>query len=315
MGHEFESGFFVGAKPWHGLGVSFPNGKNLNVQEAIVAAGLDWEVELREIFSQDQRGAVIGIEDYYATCRKTDNTILGVVQSSYRPLQNREAFEWFQPFLDAKTATIETAGSLKRGKRIWVLAKIRDEELRVKGDDTIQNYVLLSNSHDGSLAVRAGFTPIRVVCWNTLTAAHESEASKLIRVKHTNRIVQNLDKIRETMQLAKSEFVATVKQYKKLADKGISSEDLKRYVKEVFDIKDVTKSKKIIPAVVKLFESGRGSELAGKTYWGAYNAVNEYLNYERGNSRDGRIDSLWYGEGNDINKKALHTALEMCSVN
>jgi phage/plasmid-like protein (TIGR03299 family) len=315
MGHEWESGMYVGETPWHGLGVSFPKGTNLNIEDAIVAAGLDWEVELREIFTQDKRGAVLGIDDYYATCRKTDNTILGVVGAEYIPLQNKEAFAWFQPFLDEDTATIETAGSLRGGKRVWILAKIRDNALAIKGDDKVQNYILLSNSHDGSLAVRVGFTPIRVVCMNTLTLAHESEASKLLRVKHTSRMIENMEDIREIMNVAQREFVATVKQYEKLAKKGINEEDLQKYVKEVFDIKDATKSKKIIPAVVKLFESGRGSELAGKTYWGAYNAVNEYLNYERGTTRDGRMDSLWFGESYNINKKALNTALANCGVN
>ncbi len=315
MGHEFESGFFVGAKPWHSLGVSFPEGTNLSLEAAIVAAGLDWEVELREIFTQDKRGAVLGIDDYYATCRKTDNAILGVVGPEYRLLQNKEAFAWFQPFLDKDIAIIDTAGSLKRGRRVWVLARIKDATLQVKKDDTIQNFILLSNSHDGSLAVRVGFTPIRVVCMNTLTLAHESKASKLLRVKHTSGLIKNLEDIREIMDTANREFVATVKQYEELAKKDINSEDLKKYVKEVFDIKDIKKSKKIMPAVDKFFESGKGSKLAGKTYWGAYNAVNEYLNYERGKTRDGRLDSLWFGESNDINRKALNTALTMCGVN
>lgn len=315
MADGVESMMFVGATPWHGLGVSMPEGTNLSLEKAIVAAGLDWEVELREIFTQDRRGAVLGISDYYATCRKTDNEILGVVGSGYRPLQNREAFAWFQPFLDEDMAIIETAGSLKRGRRVWVLARIKGEELRVKGDDVIQNYILLSNSHDGSLAVRVGFTPIRVVCMNTLTQAHESEASKLLRVKHTARIIENLEDIREIMNVAHGELKATVSQYNKLAEKDINQGDLAKYVKVVFDIKDATRSKKIIPEVVKLFESGRGSKLAGETYWGAYNAVNEYLNYKRGKTRDGRLDSLWFGEGSDINKKALNTALTMRGVN
>lgn len=315
MGHEWESGIYVGAKPWHGLGVFIPEGTNLSIEKAIVAANLDWEVELIEIYTKDKKGVELGIGDYYASCRKTDNKILGVVGSDYKPLQNSEAFSWFQPFLDDKKAIIDTAGSLKGGRRVWILAKKKDTKLEVKNDDIIENFILLSNSHDGSSAVRVGFTPIRVVCMNTLTFAHESKASKLLRVKHTAKIIKNLEEIREMMNVAHNEFTATVTQYKKLADKDINSEDLKKYVKVVFDIKDPARSKKIMPKVESLFENGKGSDLAKKTYWGAYNAVNEYLNYNIGTSRDSRLDSLWFGQGSEINKKALAKALEMCCVN
>jgi hypothetical protein len=79
MSHEVESMMYVGATPWHGLGTSFPKGSKLSVKEAIVAAALDWEVQLKEIYTRDRRGAILGIRDYYATCRKTDNAILARV--------------------------------------------------------------------------------------------------------------------------------------------------------------------------------------------------------------------------------------------
>jgi len=163
MAHEIESMVYVGETPWHGLGKKIPESKKLSICEAIAAAGLDWKVEKRHLFTE-----YCGIPSHFAVCRSTDNQVLGLVGLDYTPLQNSEAFSWFQPFLDTQMATIETAGSLKSGQKVWVLAKILDSQGSLNGD-RVDHYILLSNAHDGSIPVRVGFTPIRVVCNNTLT--------------------------------------------------------------------------------------------------------------------------------------------------
>jgi phage/plasmid-like protein (TIGR03299 family) len=319
MAHEVESMMYVGDSPWHGLGVAIPDGKKLSIKEAIAASGLDWEVELRHIFTEDDKGSLHGILNHYVSCRKKDNSVLGIVGKDYRPLQNRDAFKWFQPFLEGGEATLETAGSLKGGSRIWVLARIRRDPMIVGKEDLMRHYVLLSNSHDGSLAVRVGFTPIRVVCNNTLCLAHESKASKLLRVKHTSRVLENLEDVRDTIDLAQQEFAATVKQYNQLASRQINSTDLVEYVRVVFGLKEgyktpaQEKQQKIIPSVVRLFENGRGSRTAGTNYWGAYNAVNEYLNYFRGKTQDNTLNSLWFGNSAHLNKKALEVAMRLAA--
>ncbi len=319
MAHEVESMVYVGKTPWHGLGVAVPEGKKLSIEEAIVAAGLDWEVKLRRLFTKNDMGTHVDILDHFVTFRGRDNTVLGVVGKDYEPLQNLDAFNWFQPFLESGEATIETAGSLRGGAKVWVLAKVSRDPLVVRKEDLMEHYVLLSNSHDGSLAVRVGFTPIRVVCNNTLCLAYESKASKLLRVRHTSRILQNLEEIRETVNLAQTEFAATVDQYKHLARKEINSSDLVRYVRIVFSFKEKPKNKrhenqeKIVPAVLRLFEDGRGSRAASRNYWGAYNAVNEYLNYFRGKTQDNTLSSLWFGEGAQLNRKALDIATKMAA--
>jgi len=312
MAHLVETMVYVGQTPWHGLGVRIPEGKQLSIDEAIVAAGLDWDVELRHVFTEDPKGKRIGIMDSYATCRTRDNAILGIVGPDYTPLQNREAFQWFQPFLDSKEATIETAGSLKGGQKVWVLAKIRDGEMEITTKDVVCHYILLSNSHDGSTVVRVGFTPIRVVCNNTLCMAHESEASKLLRVRHTTHILENLESIREIMVLARKEFYATVQQYRALINKKIDISGVEKYVRIVFNLGEKG-GEKLIPQIIHLFENGRGSDLAGRTYWGAYNAVNGYLNYLRGKTQDNTLNSLWFGDSAVVNKKALDVALRMAA--
>jgi phage/plasmid-like protein (TIGR03299 family) len=312
MAHLVESMMYVGKTPWHELGTAIPEEKKLSIREAIVAAKLDWQVECRHLFTDNSGGEKSGILNHYAVCRTSDNAFLGIVGQDYVPLQNEEALKWFQPFLDAEEATLETAGSLKGGRQVWALAKIRDGNMDVGKKDSVAHYILLSNSHDGSVSVRVGFTPIRVVCNNTLTLAHDSEASKLLRVRHTSNLHENLELIREIMNVARKEFNATVEQYCHLQKHGINNSELEKYVRVVFSLPDKG-GRDLIPNIIYLFENGRGSKEAGKTYWGAYNAVTEYLNYFRGKTQDNTLSSLWFGEATHINRQALNVALKMAA--
>lgn len=319
MAHEIENLLYVGAAPWHKLGRRFEIPPSL--EEALVAAGLDWTVSTEPLFSGSGEEV-----DAMLTRRSSDQSILGVVGPNYTPLQNTEAFEFFRPFLDEKAAAIETAGSLRHGKRVWILAKINRDPMVIKGDDVVEKFVLLSNSHDGTLAVRVGFTPIRVVCNNTLSMAVNSKASQLIRVKHTKNVVQNLENIQEIMNMADAEFQATADQYRFLSSKEINSKDLEKYVKLVFNSSaklaevagnlESLSNKRILESVIPLFEKGRGNDMNGikGTYWAAYNAVNEYLQYERGDEVSTRMDSMWFGDSATKNKKALDTALILAAA-
>jgi len=313
MAHLVESMMYVGKAPWHGLGTSIPDDKKISVREAIVAAKLDWQVELRHVFTDNPGGGESGVLNYYAVCRVSDNAFLGMVGPDYTPLQNEQALEWFQPFLDAKEATLETAGSLKGGRHVWALARIRDGNMDVGKNDPVSHYILLSNAHDGSVAVRVGFTPIRVVCNNTLTLALGSKASQLLRVRHSLNLHVNLELVRDTMKVARHEFSATVEQYRHLQKRGIDAAGLERYVRVVFSLPNDKGGRELIPNIIYLFENGRGHQEAGRTYWGAYNAVTEYLNYFRGRSQDNTLSSLWFGESTHINKQALHAALKMAA--
>lgn len=311
MSHKVETMMYVGQTPWHGLGVALEEAPTIS--EAITAAGLDWEVGLRDLFTSDGEKV-----PNRATVRETDGSVLGVVGPRYTPLQNTEALDWFQPFIDSGDATLHTAGSLDDGKKIWVLAQLnRDPSEIVPGDDVCK-FILLSNSHDGTTAVRPGFTPIRVVCANTLCAAHQSTASKFIRVRHTRKITTNLEKVRDLMNAANAEFEATADQYRHLASKDFNQADVRKYVKTLLNVENVvdsdlpTKTKNIIEEVLGLIEGPKQSfpGVSG-TWWAAYNGYNEYLNYSRGRNNDNRMNSLWFGTGANDNRKALELALNM----
>jgi len=317
MAHEIETMAFFGKLPWHGLGTRLEESDLYNWQTASTKAGLDWNVELSPMFIK--RGTdQIEVPDMKAVVRSTDQRILGTVGARYVPLQNQKAFEWFQPFLDAKEAQLHTAGSLRDGSRVWVLAKLNRDPLVIAQGDEVEKFILLSHSHDGTLSIRVGFTPIRVVCANTMAMAHSDAASKLIRIKHTKNTQSNMELIRETMNLANQQFEATAEQYRLLARKDINQTDLRNYVKRVLKIEEAdcdvsTRSSNIIEEIVKLAECGRGNDLESVrgTYWTAYNGVSEYLTYNKGRNVDNRMNSLWFGDAANVNAHALKIALEM----
>jgi phage/plasmid-like protein (TIGR03299 family) len=321
MAHEIEQVdgkdcvFTVGDAPWHKLGQRFVSAPSLD--EAIVAAGLDWTVSTEPVFTS--AGEKV---DALATRRSSDNSILGVVGPQYTPVQNRAAFDFFAPFIDSKQATIETAGSLRKGQRVWVQAKLAIDPIEVVKGDEILAYVLLSNSHDGSTAVRVGYTPRRVVCQNTLTMAHNSKASKLIRIRHTKNVNETLDLVRDSMDLVKREFVANAELYQRLARRDIVQSDFEKYVQLVFNTEKKIEAeggianinnKIIMKSIQPLFEKGRGNDMVGVrgTAWAALNSVSEYLQYYRGADDQSRLDSLWFGAGGTLNQRALEKAVEL----
>jgi phage/plasmid-like protein (TIGR03299 family) len=256
-----------------------------------------------------------------------------MVGERYTILQNKEAFAWFQPWLDQKEAALHTGGALFEGSRIWALAKLNRDPMEIAAGDVVEKYVLLSHSHDGSLAVRVGFTPIRVVCWNTLSMAHSADASKLIRLKHSKNVHTNLENLRDVMNLVNAEFEATAEQYRLLQRKSINQNDLRKYIKLVFkvdaddnviwpekgertkEMKELCseRQKNILEEVIALCEAGKGNNLPSVrgTYWSAYNGVTEYLSYVNGRNEDNRLNSLWFGQNATLNKLALTTAVEM----
>ena len=313
MAHEIETMAFSGQTPWHALGTALAEGDLYDWPVACEKAGLAWDVELVPLVTNDTHDKVT----HKAVRRSTDGKVLGVVGPRYFPLQNRDAFGWFEPFLQAKEAQLHTAGSLKGGSRIWVLAKLNRDPLVIAAGDEVEKFILLSHGHDGSLAVRAGFTPIRVVCQNTLSMAHGSDASKLIRIKHTRDVLVNLANIREVMDAANADFEATAEQFRLLARKSINQADLRKYIKRVLRIEDEqeqsTRSRNIMEEIIRLAETGRGNDLPSirGTFWSAYNGVSEYLGYSRGHSQGNRLDSLWFGEGAATNRLALTVALDM----
>ena len=306
MAHELENMFYIGEAPWHKLGKKLNNAPT--IKEGIIWAGLDWSVALEPLYLQDGT-----LTEANATVRSSDRSILGIVGNRYTVLQNRDAFNWFEPFLDLGIE-LESAGSLQGGRKVWILAKIPGT-LEIVKNDIVDKYVLLTNSHDGSMAIHAGFTPIRVVCMNTLNMSISKKGSKLLKVKHTISANNTLNDIRESMNIINQEFECTKDKYQSLSKKVINPSKFKEIVHQVLkvDPKEVisTRTKNNIHKIEDLFEYGKGQDMEGVkgTAWAAYNAFTEYFTYFATSDDDKRLTSTWYGENQNKSMKALDLLL------
>ena len=173
MSAEVETMFYTRQKPWHGLGTMVTEAPDS--KSALELAGLNWTVIQKPIKTQDG----LPIPGFKANMRNTDNQVLGVVTDRYKVVQNQDAFAFTDKLL-GEGVTYETAGSLREGHRTWLLAKLPQRYI-ISGDE-MTPYLVFMNSHDGTGAIKAAMTPIRVVCMNTLLYADKymSELGKAI---------------------------------------------------------------------------------------------------------------------------------------
>ena len=201
-----ESMFSTRVTPWHGLGKIVAEAPTS--EDAIHLAGLDWDVVQQKIYLEDGTE----IKDAYANVRSTDNKPLGIVGNRYQIVQNVEAFSFTDSLL-GEGVKYETAGSLKDGKTIWLLAKLPDK-YEILGDK-VDPYIVFTNTHDGTGSVKVAMTPVRVVCNNTLNMALHS-ATRTWTTRHTGDINKKLTDAQNTLQLAQNYMNETKVLFEKL---------------------------------------------------------------------------------------------------
>ena len=318
MSHEFETGFFYDEPAWHGLGKTLKEPATAAV--ALKQAGLDWPVDKREGFVKTAPDKYIQVPDVFHTVRRTDNQILGTVGKLYTPLQNADAFAFFDSIVDRKEAIYHTAGSLRGGRRVWILAQL-PSDIKLGGKDFVNKYLLLTNSHDGSSQVEAGVTPIRVVCMNTLSMALSNLQARH-RIKHTISMDDRLKEAAKVMGFARETYDALGDLYLRMTKVSVvDKKKLKGYLDAVFPIYTGSDEKKAnyeknlkekqVNRVAQLMETGKGAQLptAKGTLWGAYNAVVELYDY--GQRSKNRLENVWYGGGARAKELALSAAVKL----
>lgn len=237
MAANVESMFYVREVPWHGLGINVKEAPTS--EEAIRLAGLNWEVLQTPVYMKNG----IEIPNYKANVRSTDNACLGIVTDRYKIVQNKDAFEFTDSLVgetDDGVVKYETAGSLAGGKRIWLLAKMPTKN--IVGDD-VDPYMVFTNSHDGTGAIKIAMTPIRVVCQNTLNMAL-GKAKRQWSAKHTGNMQSKLDEARWCLQLA-NEYMANLDiEADRLANKKLYEEQIEEILNEMFVVDDNASDRK-----------------------------------------------------------------------
>lgn len=228
MAAEVETMFYTREKPWHGLGTRVEEAPTS--ADALQLAGLDWEVSQTPIYT----GKGEKVKGYKANIRSTDRHVLGVVTDRYKIIQNSEAFAFTDELLGAGVR-YETAGSLQGGKKVWLLARL-PREFIISGE-RISPYLIFSNTHDGSGAVRVAVTPVRVVCNNTLNLALKT-ASRSWSMIHTGDIRGKIQEAKDTLLMADRYMESLGKEFERLRRQKITDRQVQEYIELLLPTED-----------------------------------------------------------------------------
>ena len=221
MAANVETMFYTREKPWHGLGTMLAQAPNS--KDALRLAGLNWKVLQKPVYTENEEL----VQGYKANVRDTDRKVLGVVTDRYKVIQNEEAFAFTDTLL-GEGVRYETAGSLQEGRRVWMLARLPREF--IIGGERISPYMVFSNTHDGSGAVKTALTPIRVVCNNTLNLALRT-AKRSWSMIHTGDISGKIEEAKNTLLLADEYMTALGQEFENLRKIKLSEKQVLDYIK------------------------------------------------------------------------------------
>lgn len=327
--------FSVKQKAWHGLGQivsDYPTSK-----EAIYFAGLDYNVVKKPIFTsgsdfiQDAQGmqAVenqLEVPDYFATLRTDKNIVLGVVGKDYHIVQNTDAFEFFDAIVgNTNGIKYETAGALGNGERIFITAKLPDYIRVGSGDDVTEKYIFLTTSHDGSGSITAAFTPVRIVCQNTLNASLKN-MTNVVRIKHTSGAKSRLENAHKVMGLASKLTTQLEGTFNQWANVKITDSQVRKLIqlalcpnKETLehikngaedDFSTMFKNTVNDAFAYAMLNDSQKLETTQGTLFGAYNAVTGYFQNVRNYKNDeAKLKSIVMG---GIAQTKSQKAFELC---
>lgn len=350
MAHRIQNNMvaWVGEKPWHGLGFEVMPGTTGKVMQ--VKAKLDWKVQRRSLAMRDAHGKALLVQplaNYVAIVREDNNEVFQVCSKGYYPLQTEEIVEFFREYCEAGHATMETLGGIDGGRKVWALAKLNGgSDLNIGGVDKLQGYLLLATSFDGTLRTIGKATQVRVVCWNTLSAALGLTGGKLgkkevseFRMKHNRKWTPEVAKeAKQVMGMAMEQIQKANETAEKLSKVNIDDKGRLEFVVRLIGDEElsITPTAEEVDAVLAKYEENDGEELnrmgkalieaiktspgsslvtAKDTLWGAVNGVTYYVDHQHGRSVDTRLSGAWFGDGDKMKKGAVKVALEMAGVN
>jgi len=313
MAHEVETMAYAGELPWHGLGVPVSN--DLTPWQMQQKAGLDWGVEKVDAFVNI--GGQQVKTGQQALIRTSDNTILTNVGEGWNPVQNAEAFDFFNDFVMEGDMEMHTAGSLKNGQIVWALAKVK-ESFDLFGEDRVDSYFLFSNPHQYGKAIDIRFTPIRVVCNNTLTMSLNASADRAVKVGH--RTVFDADLVKQKLGLATEKFAKYKDMAQFLSSKRFKVEDLLNFYNDIAPHSTTEGKEKTIASYEDLsrgakmcydaLETQPGAEYGAGTWWQAFNSVTYYTDHQQGRNAENRLYNQWFGYNQTRKVKAAEKAVE-----
>lgn len=299
---------WAGETPWHGLGQEVP--ADLSAAEMMAAAGVDWEVVKSDAYIAWEGKRVYTGQQ--ALVRATDGKILTNVGPGWEPVQNSEAFEFFHDFVEEGDMEMHTAGSLRDGQIVWALAKVKESFELFKGD-RVDSYLLFSNPHQYGKSIDVAFTPIRVVCNNTLTFALETKGQNAQAVTWSHRTKFDADKVKEALGIASLKLGTYKETAEFLGSKKASKEEVANYFKEIFPVTSKGSEKEMsrnASIAMDILETQPGHEHAEGTWWQPFNAVTFMTDHVLGRNDESRLANAWFGGMKNRKVDALKKAVD-----
>jgi len=279
-------------------------------------AGVDWTVEkIPSFVHHNGEQIATGME---ALVRSTDSKVLTQVGGNWNPVQNEQAFEFFNDYCSAGDMEMSSAGSLKDGKMVYALAKVK-ESFDILGGDQVDSYLLFSNPHEYGKSIDIRFTPVRVTCMNSLALALNRTSVNSTKINH--RKAFDAEQVKVTMGLAHEKF----DQYKVMAEllskRQFTAATLIQYYNSLFPSQspaaEVKTYNDLAPNAKKAFElleTQPGAEYGRGSWWQAFNSVTYLTDHQLGRTADGRMTSAWFGANQVKKKRAAELAVEMAAA-
>lgn len=317
---------YAGSPPWHKSGV-YVGAENFTSAEALEKASVNWKIGERDLMVATQIVGLDGVltngykvvPNKRAFVREDTEELFYIGSTKYRPVQNDQLFGMFDKVVGEAGAIYNTAGSLKGGRIVFLLAELPGS-YRLAGDLTTK-YILIYNSHDGSSALRMRPTAVRVVCYNTLQLALRGHVEHEFRASHTTNIDARIHEAREAMDLVPVYFDNLGKVVDELVDHAMSEGEMHDFAYQLLNIEEDTDVAQIkgvkrlgLQTITQGFSEGTGNW--GTNRWDAMNAVTEFVDHHRpvGQSlntfslvdvQDKRLEQAWFGTGHNMKQKAF----------
>ena len=321
---------YAGDVPWHGLGVRVED--TMTPEEMLEAADLNWTVSKRPAYTIDsptwsEDVGLINAEGHHFIVRDTDSKVLSACGEDYVPFQNADTFRFFKKFVSNGEMKMETAGALKGGQDIWGLAKL-ESNFELPGGDRVEGYLLIDSPHVSGKALTIMFTPIRVVCSNTMALALNCDG-KRFRVLHLQAFDNEIMKAaEEALGISETKMAEFQEQTTFLSNKQAKPLDVQNFIAELFQPQLLIERGKIANDIPLIDEFSRTSEQvhdaialspgadlksAKGTWWGALNGVSYHMDHTKREServKGGALYSSWLGPNAGTKRRALDLATE-----
>lgn len=308
MSHEVETMAYTNEVPWHGLGFNVE--KAPSVPKMLKAAKLDWAVEKRPLFTHNASGEDITLDKHFALTRDSDDKVLDVVGRQYTPIQNADAFEFFKEFVEAGSAHMETAGSLRGGQMVWGLANL-NAGFKLKGNDEVKGYLLVMAPHVAGKSFLVKFTTVRVVCNNTLTLALRDKGSEF-RMPHRKAFDADMvEKAKEALGIARDQVSEFHENAKKLQKMKVSEKEAISFLAPIYQPEYLKATDELSPRMKVLLDVMNNAPGAQPdNAWGVLNAVTYYADHVASRTPDKRLTNAWIGRTANQKEKVLASLLD-----